>query len=256
MSKVADLVAAAAELNALQLKELRLEIQRLEQRRTGNRWDLDGFAVGLTRLDDGEYIRLGRHSIAIADDGMFLIQLLYPVVSRQEEQGNLNIAEFHFVLEHVYGESGLHYDDYKGSFSFPFALDVIRADQTFPYLLNVHNHRSSLEFSLRKFVGREGKVDHVVHPPLENEFGRKEINSFIAFFYDFLRGRLKCLLASGMQPTPFAHRVRSNLILYGYCDGRFFDQQFDREEEFYEAYRLLIAKVRPDSRQKNGSEAA
>jgi hypothetical protein len=243
MSKIAELVAAAAELNAMELKELRLEIQRLEHAGGANAGSLDGFAVGLTRLDDGEYLKLRRSSIAIEDDNALLVQLLYPISPRPRQPEPLNFAEAQFVLEQFYGESSLHVDDYKGAFSFPFALDVIRGEQSFPYLFVFYNYGDSFAFALRRCIGRGEKTDNIVHPPFENEFARKEINSFVAFFYGHLVGGLKALLASGAQPTPFVHRVKSRLILCGYCDGRFFETQYQRAEEYDEAYRVLLAKV-------------
>jgi hypothetical protein len=254
MSTIADLVAAAAELNVMELKELRLEIQRLEHRRPGKRFNLKEFAIGLTRLEDGAYMKLRRSSIAIKDDNMFLVQLLYPIFSQTKRQAPLNFGELYFVMEHLYGESSLLYDDYKSSFLFPFALDVIKEDKVYPYLIIFRDCRGSLEFSVYKCVRREEIVDSTVCPPQENEFSRTEINSFVAYFYGYLQGHLQMFLASGVQPMPFVKRQDFCHCLYGYYEGQFFEDDYDRKDKFEQAYRRLIAKLDPSASSSNNKD--
>ena len=86
----------------------------------------------------------------------------------------------HFVLETAYGESGDYFDDWKGTFSFPFALAIVKGDRTDGHLMNVTSFRSSTNFALRKIVHCD-QADDIVHPPFEEEFSRKEINYFLAY---------------------------------------------------------------------------
>ncbi|HLK59080.1 MAG TPA: hypothetical protein VKU00_21140 [Chthonomonadaceae bacterium] len=189
--------------------------------------------IVLTRLDDDAYYKIARRSLAIQEDGFFLLNLFRP---QGQERGRMNFAETYLILKYLYGESGQCYDDYKGSFAFPFALDVIKRERSFHYLLRVHNFRSMLEFALRRRVDSTAQIDPILHAPFEDEFSRQEINEFIAFFYGYLEGRMEILLTNGIQPPPFLHRVQSNLILYGCLEGRFFEEHFDNQEEFEQAY--------------------
>lgn len=199
---------------------------------------LDGYSVELTRLHDEEYAAVRRRSLAIKDDGFFLLSLLYPdslfpARERKEDDRRLNLAEFRFIMERLYGPSGAWYDDYKGSFAFLFALTVTKGDQTFPYLLNVRDWRGGPEFLLSKVMESEKRKDDILHPPFEGEFSRQGINGFIAYFYGFLQGSFETYEETrGSRYTPFVSRVPSNLILYGVHDGLFFVDEFDSEEEY------------------------
>ena len=79
---------------------------------------------------------------------------------------------------------------------------------------------------------------------VEDEFSREEINYFIAYFYGYLEGRLEMLLEYGTPPDPFLHRVQSNLILYGFHEGRFFEEDFDSQEEFEKAYQVYKTEMK------------
>jgi hypothetical protein len=195
---------------------------------------LKGFDVSLVRLTDLQYYKLGRRSIAIFDDGYFMMKLAR---SARRDGGGLDFPRVYFILKLVYGRSGYAYDDWKGSFAFPFAIDVIKGDHVFPYLLKIHNHRSILEFSIRKVVGDKSQADGIYHHPFTEEFSREEINYFLAFFYGYLEGRLEVALENGARMTKFIHKVDSNLILYGCRQGQFFEEQYDDEDEFEAVYR-------------------
>ena len=71
------------------------------------------------------------------------------------------------TLKHLSGESGRWLDDFQVSFSFPFALNVERDGQTFPYLVEVRNYRGGLEFPLRRVVDADDSrlAEHLVHEP-------------------------------------------------------------------------------------------
>ena len=194
---------------------------------------LDGLDLRIRRVSDDRYVQLHRRSIAIADDGYFLMRLLMPA---HRDGDGLDFPRAYFILNHIYGRSGRLYDDWKGSFAFPFSLDVIKGDSSFPYLLNVHNHRSMLEFSIRKVVADRTQADGVIRPPDEREFSRTEINYFIAFFYGYLEGRLQMALKFAARRRPFVHKVQSNLILYGCRNNQFFEEEYDSPEEFEAAY--------------------
>ncbi len=96
----------------------------------------------------------------------------------------------YLTLKHLAGESSRYLDDYKMAFSFPFAMDVIKGDQTYPYLLEVRNIRESLYFSLRKLVDPDDNrlKEGFSHSPFEDEFSKEDIWFFMSYFYGYLLG--------------------------------------------------------------------
>jgi hypothetical protein len=203
------------------------------KRRKSRTFQLDGFAVTLTRLTDRSFDALWDRSIAIAEDGLFIMHLARQASAEGED---LNFAEIHFVLQRLYSRSGRTFDDWKGSFSFPFSLEIIRHDRSLPYTLEVRNRRTSLEFAIRRIVSDPAEADHAIHQPIPAEFSREEINYFIAYFYGYLGGYLEALLERKPRICPFIRRIESNLILYGYRDGAFFEDYYDDPDAFNADY--------------------
>lgn len=206
---------------------------------------LDNISIRLERLTDNAYFELHRRSLAIHEDlGFYLFSPMWRSLER------LSFGQVYVALKALTGASGKWYDDWKGSFSFPFKLDVTKGNCTFNYLLNIRNFRSHIEFSLRKVVdARDPRLkDHLLHQPFADEFSQDEINSFIAYFYSFLTGYLEVRLPV-MKVDPFVQKAQSNHILFGYYDGQFFEQEIDSSEEFnaeFKYYRDRIEGV-PDS---------
>jgi hypothetical protein len=99
----------------------------------------------LSRLNDSQYYELWKNSLAIADDYRFYIDF-YLYLRQQGEE--LNLAQLYVTLEQICGKSNQFFDDWKGSFSFPFFLEISKAGQTFDYLLEIYDHRGSLYWDL------------------------------------------------------------------------------------------------------------
>ena len=194
---------------------------------------LDNFDVEMRRLSDLDYRALYRRSVGVSEDGTFFLHcILLP--SRGNTIPRLNLAEFRFVMEHFCGASGVLYDDYKESFSFPFAVTITKDDQTYPYVLNICDWRGSLEFAFRKIVAREEEANGVVRPPFP-EFSQGDIREFIAHFYGFMIGYFESASKMMANPPAYVAQIASSCIVYGYKDGRFFEKHFDSGEEFDQA---------------------
>lgn len=79
---------------------------------------IDSFTGEIRRLSDLDYRVLCHRSVSISEDGMFFLTCaFFPPFGGTVKR--LNLAELRFVLEHFCGSSGVLYDEYKGSFSFP-----------------------------------------------------------------------------------------------------------------------------------------
>jgi len=185
------------------------------------------------RLNDDQFYELHNNSIPIFDDYGHLMSL-----NRYENTIFPNFSKIYVTLKKIFGESGKYYDDWKNSFSFPFLIYFKKDEEQFVYLMNIFNIRSSIEFSIRKVIHIDDETykKDVLHDPFE-EFPREEINYFIEYLAGYLTGYFKSL--EKQYDEPFFKTVESNLILFGYKDGSYFDDQYDNEEEFHQAIREL-----------------
>ena len=189
----------------------------------------------LSRLNDSQYYELWQNSIAIADDYGFYLDFYLYLRDRGE---NLNLAQIYVTLEKLCGESDRFFDDWKGSFSFPFSLEITKAGHKFDYLLNIYDHRGSLYLGIRKQLQPQDSYDNMlIHHPFPEEFSRQDINEFITCLYGYLWGYFDATKASYDQF--FFKRVDSNGILFGYKDGNFFEEHYDAQETYAQAVKLL-----------------
>ena len=74
-------------------------------------------------------------------------------------------------------------------------------------------------------------ADHVIHDAFAGEFSRHEIVQTIACLY-----RLILAFWQTMKDDPhetFLRAVTSNLVLFGFCDGRTFEKQYVSDTRFH-----------------------
>ncbi len=189
----------------------------------------------LIRLNDEQYYLLRKNSISIFEDYANLMYL-----STVNDTIYSSFSKMYVALKELFGESGKYYDDWKGSFSFPFLIYFQQGEEEYGYSMNVHNIRSSIEFNIAKLIHADDKQfkREILYKSLE-EFPREEINYFINYFVGFLTGYFESI--GDRYDEFFFKTAESNLILFGYKDGRYFDDQYDNEEEFREAIQELIA---------------
>ncbi len=194
-----------------------------------------GIQFQLWRLEDQEYRVLRDYSLPIEEDGLFLLRLLS---CEQNTPDALSLGKALVLLEHLLGESSHYFDDWKSSFSFPCLLIVQRAIGRFFYLLRIEDYRGHLSFPLYRILdqGTEGYRLEVVHKPFA-EFSRAEINFCLAFLYGYLTGFAQVFCQNPFQP--FYREVRSNLVLYGYGNGEFFEWSFTSPEDYDVALKSL-----------------
>ncbi len=241
MDSLNQLIALASKLNPVELRQLSVAIKRLSTKECQAEFHLDGITYRLTRLSDGEFIDLMRKSLAIQDDYRFLIEL-----HMTNENDNLNFAEIQIILSEQFGPSGKYFDTYKGSFSFPFALDVVRGENQFAYLFEVNNCRDSLYYKVRKIVLENDPrlKEHLIRQPMENEFSRTEINRFTAYFHGYLRGYWKSIRERPHES--FVRTIPAGSIVYGYVEGRAFEESHDTQEKLDAATEYYRAKIGND----------
>lgn len=198
---------------------------------------LKSVSYQVTRLNDEQYKLLRKNTLSIAQDYAFLMYLY-----SNENLIYRSFSRMYATLKHLFGESGGYYDDWKGSFSFPFLICFERDGQDVEYLINVYNFRSAIEFSLYKLISSENQEydKMVIHKPFP-EFIKEQINIFLICFIgnltDFFEKNLH-----GNYEAFFYKTAQSNLIIFGHQNGEFFDLQFDDPDEF-EAKREELARI-------------
>jgi hypothetical protein len=193
----------------------------------------------IIRLKDEQYQALLPCNVPISEDFGLLETL-----ERSKKLIFKSFSRMHLLLQLVFGESGSCYSAGKSSFSFPFMIFFKYGIQEFVYTINIHNFRSSIEFSLAKLVPEHNtSVDrHTFHDPFE-EFPSSEIRYVMTYFVAYLSQKFDAI--SKWYNTPFFHVVKSNQIIYGYKDGVFFDKNFSDDEDFDdEDFSLEVEKTR------------
>lgn len=187
----------------------------------------------LVRLNDDQYAMLRRNSLAISEDHFHCWDL-----TMDRDLILSSLSRTYAACKALFGERGRFYDDWKGAFSFPFLISFEVDEETVGYLMNLFNFKTSVEFRIDKLIPDEDETFErdIYHEPLE-EFPRSEINYLINYLAGFLTGYFESVKDSLTEE--FSFFVRSNLIVYGFRDGRFFDTQYEDDEEFYRVVQSL-----------------
>lgn len=233
MHTAQEIVEAAAQLPEEELRQVLLRIRRLEQDARAITVSLPDASCRLVRLSDGEFYELFARSIAIEEDHGYGLRM---VLALRAEGQDLNFAEVYLALKELTGESSRHLDDWKGAFSFPFALEVHRDAAVFEYLFEVRPHRDSLYFPVRKLVPFDDPrlAQRLIHPPCDEELSGDDINRLLTFFYGYLTGYWET--ARQRPRASFVKQVPSSLILFGWVGGQTFEERFESQETFKAAF--------------------
>jgi hypothetical protein len=156
--------------------------------------------------------------------------------------GKIGLAETYAVCRHLFGERGRLFDDWKGDFAFPLALEVPGAARCPAYLFTIMNRRSSIDCFLRKLVDpADHRLKNPIYYPADAEFPAEEVERFLRFFAGFVEGFSESL--SALRKDRFLLAVQSNLILYGFDGEQFFTRGFDSEGEFQQARTTLAERL-------------
>lgn len=163
---------------------------------------------------------------------------------------SLNLAEFYVVLKRLFGESSLSIDSYKQGFSFLLLLAV---KNRFLYIFDLCDFRGHIEFRLYKVL-ESGRGDMTYHPFVQEEFSKEEYEQFVELFIGFLEDSSQIYLAkigTEIQIPSFAHFIESNLYVYGYMDGVFFEKSFRSQDKYNDYVERLRDKLRYDFDENN-----
>ena len=200
-------------------------------------FDFDQVTYKLVRLNDEQFSKLAKNRVPIEEDHGFFFEL-----SSLKSIFN-SFPKMYITLKYLFGESGEHFDDWKGSFSFPFLITFEKKNIRYDYLLNIFNKRASIEFWLAKVIRADNKeFDRwVIHESFE-DFTRPEINKLIAHFTGYLNAKFNYKVKKDYDNF-FFKTIDSEHILFGYNAGKFFEKQYQSEERFHKAVELMKEKM-------------
>lgn len=198
----------------------------------------DGAVFSLRRIGDDEMRRLGRRSTAVEDDPLFWLQWH----CLQRHAGGLTLPEFLVGMSRRFGPSGFAFDDYKSSFCFPLHMTTEKAGVRGDYLLLVHDWKGGLDAQLLRNDGKRSSAFGPIQRHVDAEFARDDYRYVMNFLTGYLEGMQTSLARFVSKVPAFVQRVDAAFLLYGYRDGRPFEQHFEREE----GYRDALARVPSD----------
>lgn len=198
----------------------------------------DGAEFSLRRIGDDELRRLGRRSAVVDFDSLFWLQWH----CRQRQPERLTLPEFFVAMTHRFGPSGFLFDDYKSSFCFPLHLTTEKAGVRGSYLLLVKDRKGGLEAPLLRHDGKRSSACRPFQRFVDAEFARNDYHYVMNFLEGYLEGLQSMLARVGSRVPDFVQRVGAACMLYGYRDGRPFEQHF----ECWEEYQDELARVPPE----------
>ena len=154
----------------------------------------------------------------------------------------LELPRLYVALRFLTGPGDLYYDDYKGSYSFHFMLEVHKNARVSSYLYHLYHYRSYIDFSVRHIVKEVKSNDDrfILHEPNDELFSSDDISYFSEYFFGFSLGFLE---GSGYKPQPFIKRSESNLLLFGYDNEEYFFYSYDTWEEYEADYRKISSAI-------------
>lgn len=204
---------------------------------------IDSLHCRLRRIGDHRFISLGSDALAIKEDLLFLDRLH----SSLYRTGNSpNLAEFYAVFKEIFGESSLCYDDYKGAFGFPFEVEVFKGNAVYVYVLHVINRRGTVDFRFLKVpTSQEERLRrNIYHAPFE-EFTGEEINLLILYLHNYVIGGIRILRK--FYDEEFVKWNLSELIMFGFRQGTFFQHRYSDRAEFDAALKHTTPQAENDA---------
>lgn len=187
----------------------------------------------LIRLNDRQYKELKRNAVPISEDFEYS-----RFICRADGIIFNSLPKMYVTLRTLFGESGVLYDEWKGSFWFPFLVSFKKDGERYDYLLSFENFRSYIEIRMAKMFPEDDETfdRDVFHDPFD-DFPRSEMRYLLNYFIGYLSGCFKEM--SKYYSTPFFQAVDSNGIVFGWKDGRFFERSFSGARSFNKAVQRM-----------------
>ena len=197
--------------------------------------NLQGFSFRMCRVSDPEYRML--HACALP------LQSLGPTGVIPTRPRGLTLGHVYFTLLELTGNSSEVRDTYKSAFSFPFLFAIERASRIHDFLVVLSSYRSSVETTFYKLVlpdDPELARKAELRSPNDEELSAKDMEKIEGYFWGLVGGYTSA--RSRKTISPFARCVKSNLVIFGFENNEFFEEQFHDEHAFNERMTELEAR--------------
>ena len=152
------------------------------------------------------------------------------------------MPKLYAALTYLTGPSDNLHDDYKGSFSFLFELEVKKNSNVSKYFYLIYHYRSYIEFAIYQILPKSKRKRDTsrMRKPNPRLFSKEDI---IYFSLAYSWHVLGCLKKSQHPPEPFVKYSDSNLLLFGYDKNGYFIEDYEDEEEYEEDKKKMEAKI-------------
>ncbi|UYO63654.1 AbrB/MazE/SpoVT family DNA-binding domain-containing protein [Acetobacterium wieringae] len=190
--------------------------------------------VHMIRLARPQFLALAKRAVMIEmNDFIWQMSLL-------NLHKKLLFSKMFVTLEDIFGpndEQGIG-EGYKCSFCFPFLLRFSDERENLGYLMIVHDLRGAIDYEFAKIIPINENLDRSKRYSPFEDFTKEEIKYMIKNCYGYLEGWFEGYLEREYDSF-FYKTVDSDLIVYGYKDGKFFDKSFDDQDEYNEFIKLI-----------------
>ncbi len=190
--------------------------------------------VRVIRLTRPQFSEIAKHAVMVEMNDFNWEMSVY------HSQSYLLFSKMFVTLEYLFGstdEQGID-DGYKRSFYFPFLLKFPDEKENLGYLMIVHDHRCGIYYKFAKILPLSEHLDqNKCYQPFE-DFTREELKHTVKFFYSYLESWFDVYIADRFDSF-FYKTIPSDLSVYGYKDGQFFDKGFDDPDAYDEFIRAL-----------------
>lgn len=187
------------------------------------------FTIKIKRIADVSYFKSFK-LIPIQNSAYFYVR-------NQLDKDPFILPKLYVGLVHLTGSSDNRYDDHKGSYSFGFELEVHKNSKISKYYYHIYHYRSYIEFLTYELTSQgDVRNSNHYHQPNDQLFSDKDICAFSSVFSGYVLGYLK---GTQFVPKPFIKSSNSNLLLFGYFKNKYFCEDYEEEDLYYQQKELL-----------------
>lgn len=192
-----------------------------------------GLKVNIKRIQPEEINSKDYKFIPIKNSGFWAVSKAF-----HDDDKYVFLPQLYAALTYLTGVSDDWYDDYKGSYSFTFELNVKKNNLDSQYIYHMYHYRSYIEFSVSQKISKEDPRNvNVLHAPNDALFSEQDISYFSNFFCGYLLGYIESV---GYKPEPFQKCSDSNFLLFGYAENKYFIKEYKDETEYRQEKKDLI----------------
>ncbi len=194
--------------------------------------------LSIIRLTRPQFTKIAKHAVLIEINNFNWLMAV------NHSQRELLFSRMFVTLEYLFGSNdkqGIG-DGYKRSFYFPFLLKFPEEKENLGYLMMVHDHRLSIDYKFAKILPPNENLDkNKSYKPFE-DFTKEEIKYTVNFFYGYSKAWFENYLVN-FYDRSFYKTIASDLGVYGYKEGEFFDESFDDPDIYNDFLSELSAIV-------------